>query len=113
MLGGPAHQSRCAEKIRTVVLGKLGGHRAHHAQLIRHLADVREQVTHIQPGLTVLFEIPRRLQRLADVVKLRRVDLRGERLAVVLLETRLVIERIDLRHTAVHVEKMTLLALAS
>ena len=30
------------KKIRTVVLGKLGGHRAHHAQLIRHLADVRE-----------------------------------------------------------------------
>jgi hypothetical protein len=54
--------------------------------------DIREQVADRRPALAVLLELPRTGQRVADIVELRRLDLRAERLAVLALQQRLGIE---------------------
>ena len=97
------------EKIRAVVLGELRGHRPHHAQLVRHRADVRKNVTDREAALAVTPERPRRLERGSNIVELCRVDLRSERFAVLAVEQRLGVERVDLRHAAVHVEENDIL----
>ena len=93
------------KKIRAVVLGKLRGHRAHNAQLVGHRADVGKNVADGEAALAVSLERPRRLESGAYVVELRRVDPGRERLAVILVEPRLGVERVHLRHAAIHVEE--------
>jgi len=84
------------------------------ARFVGALSDVREQIADRQPALAVLLELPRLASVFADVVELRRLDLRGERLAVVLLQRRLRVEGIDLTRPAVHEqEEITLFALGA
>ena len=75
---------------------------ANHAQIIGPRTDVREQVADGQAALTVLLELPGRLQQVARAGELHPRFLAGKRLAVVPLQRRLGIKRVHLRRAAVH-----------
>ena len=86
-------------KRRGRVIGRVGDHRANDCQLIRDARDVRKKVRDPQPALAALFELPIVLPKEADLPEERLGLLgRGERLAVILLEQRLVVERIEVTH---------------
>ena len=70
--------------VRVGVLGKVGGHRADHAQLVRVLRHLGKQVAHRQARLAVLLELPRAGKRVAAAVELRGLHLQAERFAVFL-----------------------------
>src|SRR6478609_7618758 len=53
----------------------------------------------------MLLKLPWRAERIAIVVELRELHLHAERLAMLLIQSRLGIERIDLARPAVHVQK--------
>ena len=105
----PPLQSRAGvEKIVGVgVLGEFARHRADDRQFIDDRAHVRKQFAHRDAALAVGLKLPRARQHRADVVELRGVDLeeRVRILAGMVLERRLWIEAVDLRHAAVHVEE--------
>ena len=93
------------EIIRVRVLGKLARHRAHDREVVHALRDVREELAHRRAALPVLLKFPRRAERRAVVVELRRLHFHPERLAVLGGQPRLRVEGIHLRRPAVHVEK--------
>jgi hypothetical protein len=87
------------------VLGKVGDHRTHYREIINAACDMRKQLAHRDPALAVLSKLPRRFQHLAHVVELRGGHLHFDCLAMLAIEPRLGIERIDLRRPSIHVEK--------
>ena len=93
------------EEVSLCMLAELRGHAADHAEVIRHAADLREEIAHFTSRLPVAFEVPMRRLNGAVVVELRLFHGSRHRLALELLEHRLVIERIDMRRPAAHVEK--------
>jgi hypothetical protein len=82
----------------------LADHRSHDAQLVGDVRDVREQVAHPQSALAPLLELPRAAHPDPAGVALRLLrDGRGaDRLALVLGQRRLGVERVDVRRAAVH-----------
>jgi hypothetical protein len=87
------------------MLAKLRRHAAHHAKLIRHAADLREEITHWQARLSVVLETPMRGLQGAVVVKLRLDRAARHGLARMLLQHWLRIKAVHMRHTAALVEK--------
>src|ERR1019366_4668910 len=69
--------------------------------------DVGEQLADPAATLSMAAELPRRHHHLADVVELRRLDLKDAvRIAAVkAFQHRLMVERIDLADAAVHIEE--------
>lgn len=107
---GAALQARSGveEVVRRGVLGELGGHRLDESEVVGHGGEVGEKVADPGPGFAVLFEGPRGLHDLADVVELGRFELADGLawvLAIVFLEQRFVVEGVDVGRSAVHVEK--------
>src|SRR5262249_29284674 len=101
------------EETRARVLRKRDVARADEAHFVNHRRQVREEVADWQATLAVLLELPRAGEDLADVVELRRLDfhqLAGVA-AVVLIQHRLGVERVDLRRPPVHVEEDYVLGL--
>ena len=95
--------------MRRVVVDLLGGHRPDDADLVGDARDVREQVGDLLPRLAVPVELAGRPARgedlvleLGELLPLR--ERLGERLAVQLLEPRLVVEALELRRPAGHAE---------
>ena len=93
------------EEVPLRMLAELRGHAADHAEVIRHAADLWEEIAHLKARLPVAFEVPMRGLNGSVVVELRLLHRARHRLALELLEHRLVIERIDMRHPAAHVEE--------
>jgi hypothetical protein len=91
------------EIIALGVFGKLGRHRPDDGQIIGARADLREEIADWNSALTVIAKLPRAGQQISVVVELRALDRPRQRFAGVLIEARLGIERIDLRHAAGHV----------
>src|SRR5579862_7142563 len=89
---------------RGLVVRNVGVDRANEADVVGAFADVRKELADFDAALSVLLECERRLQERAGL-SLSRHFAAGQRLAVVFLEHRLVIEAVDLRQAAVHVEK--------
>ncbi len=98
-------QARMQKIVRAGVFGKLRGHRTHDAQVVGTASDVRQEIADVESALSAFAKLPRRLERRTDVVELRRLYLHFERQAVLAIQPRLGVERIDLRRPAVHVEK--------
>ena len=83
-------------------------HRVDHAQVIHAGADVGKKIADRQTRLTAGMKVPRRFHDRAEVgVELvaAGIDGVGKFLAVLFRERGLVIERIDVRRAAVHVEE--------
>ena len=96
------------KEVRVGVFGERSDHRTDHTQVVGTvLADRRKQRTDRQATLAVLFERPGRLQHLADIVELGRLDLEDpvRILAMEFLQRRLRVEGVDLRGSSIHVEK--------
>ena len=74
-------------------------------QLIAWLTGLGDQLKRLPPGLTVLFEGPRRLQHRSHIIELGLGDAHADGLSVFLGQTRLGIEAIHLGHAAVPVEE--------
>ena len=90
------------------VLGELGRHRTHDAEVVGVLRDMWEKIAHPGTALPALFEGPRRFEDLADIVELRLLELSDRLagiLAVVFLQSRLVVEGVDLGDPAFHEEE--------
>ena len=108
---GPRPKARSSEDTaarvdieqRWPVRNEIGSvHRADHCDVVDATADVRKEVADFNAAVTVLPELPRRCQQVAGPSKL---ELRfGERqwLAIHLCEFRLRVERVNMRHPAVH-----------
>ena len=102
------------EVVRESVLRKRRDHRPDHGHLVGTRSDVRKQIADRQPAFAVLLKRPERLQHRPDVGELSRLNLPQDflrSLAVVLVEHRLWVKRIDLRRPAVHVEEQHMLGL--
>ena len=87
------------------VLRKLGDHRPHHAKIVRALRYVWKKFAHWQPALPILLKFPGTRQDFAVVIELRSLHLEefAGIFAVVFVEHRFGIKRVDLRWSAVHV----------
>ena len=77
-------------------------HRVDHAQVVDMLGDMREQFAHRNPALAVLLELPRRLEQVVRRRELNARLIERQRFAIVPIEQRLGVERIDLRRAALH-----------
>ena len=86
---------------RRLVIRDVGVHRSNDADVIRATADVREELTHLQPALAVAREREGRLHERAGLA-LGGHRIARQRLPVVLRQHRLGVEAVDLRQTAVH-----------
>ncbi len=93
---------------RRLVIRDVGDHRADHADLVGALADMRKQFAELRPALPIFLEAERRLHQDAGLALGHDLFAR-HRLPVVLVEHRLRVERVDLRHSAVHEQKDDLL----
>ena len=79
-------------------------HRSDHAEVVDHRRHTREDLADLDPALPVLPEFEWRSHQVAR--RAVRFDLGpGQRLAVVLGQHRLRIERIDVRHAAIQEQK--------
>ena len=107
MLGRPCSPSAGVQEIIGVgVLGELRRHRAHDAQVVDALGDVREQIADRHAALPVAcWNFQGDLSVLPMLLNCVGSHLHLERLAVLPVEPRLGVERVDLRRPAVHVEK--------
>ncbi len=93
------------EVIGVGVLRKIRCHRADDRHVVDAAADIGEQIAYRNTALAVLPERPRAIEHHADVVELRGSDRHLDRLTMLALQTRLGVERIDLRRSAVHEQK--------
>ena len=98
-------KSRVDEVVSLSMLVGDAGHRTNDREVIGTLCDVWKEIAHGQPTLTVVFELPRAGHDVAVGVEHCRLDRDGHRLAVVELQTRLRVERIDMRHASRHEAK--------
>ena len=109
---GERHRAGVDAERGLEVVGVVVAHRADQAQVVGTLGDVREQLADPQAGLAALLELPLRPLE----VLLRRPGCSGRtprasccrhlvRLVVVGDQLRLVVERIDVRHAAAHVQE--------
>ena len=103
--------ARVQEIIRVRVLGKFTRHRTHNREVIHARRDMREEFTHRRAALAIFLKFPRRAERAAVVVELRRLHFHPERLAVFRGQPRLRVERVHLRRPAIHVEEDDVLRL--
>ena len=87
------------------MLGKWRCHRANERQVIGAGRDMRKEPTDIHPTLAVFSKAPVRTVDCPDIVKLGRLHLQAEGLAVLLVKARLRIKAINLRHAAIHIKK--------
>ena len=76
-------------------------HGREHAEIVRPLCQMRQQLAHPLPALAVLLEFPRAAEQLAA----RLAVLSGERFAVVFLKLGFVIKRVEVRDAALHEEQ--------
>jgi hypothetical protein len=97
--------SRMKEVVRIGVLGKIGRHRSDNGQVINMLGHAREQVADRNSRFAIRAEFPRARQRRADIIELSWLDLHRKRFAVLLVQPRLRIERIDLGWSPIHIEE--------
>src|SRR5205814_8478826 len=86
------------------VVAAVGVHRSNAADVVHALADVREELGHLDARLAVLLERERRSHERTGLA-LGRDRAARQRLPVVLVEHRLRIEAVDLREAAVHEEE--------
>lgn len=115
---GASLQARAGveEVVRRGVFGELGGHRLDESEIIGNPGDVGKKVADPGSGFAVLFEGPGGLHDLADVIELGGLELADGLagiLSVEFFEERFVVEGVDLRGTAVHVEEDDVLRLGS
>ena len=89
------------------MFGKLGRQRPDHGQIIGTRRDMRKQAADRESRFTVLLELPRARQHLAIVVELSWFDFKQILgvFAVVFVQQRLGVKRIDLRWPAIHVKE--------
>ena len=88
---------------RGAVIDAIADHRADHAKVVHARGDIRKQRADRNAALAVLLERPWRLHQAADIVLAeRQAALERHRLAVILVQARLWIERVDARRPAVH-----------
>ena len=92
------------------MIGDVGIHRLQHAHVVDAPAQIREDLAHLRPALAVLLELEWRLHQIAGLA-LVIGDGARQRLAVVLLQHRLVIEGVHLRRAAVHEQENNVLGL--
>ncbi len=85
---------------RRLMIGDVGVHRADHADVVDHPGRVREQVADFDPALAVLLELEGRAHGRAGLALGGQIG--RHRLAVVAVEHRLGVERVDVRRPAVH-----------
>ena len=71
-------------------------HRLDEAQLVNQARHLGEQLAHPHAALAVLFELPRRLEQIECFARNHLRAFERQRLAVVALQQRLVVERIHL-----------------
>ena len=81
---------------------KFDVHRADDRQVVDAATYVREKIADRDSALPVLAEFPRRIEHHANVVELRRRDVDLDGLAMLAVEARFRVERIDLRRPAIH-----------
>ena len=110
-VGHPAADAGVAHQDRAGIPFVMGEHmivrpavaRMNERQIVHHRPDVREQFRYELPGLAVALELERALhQRTGETLPDADPSLARQRLAVVLLEHRLVVERVDVTHAAAH-----------
>ena len=84
----------------------LAHHRAHHAEVVGALTDIRKQVADGQPALTAVLELPGRFHQAAGLAgrECQRLFDR-QRLAVVRIQVGLRIKGVDRGRPAVHEQK--------
>src|SRR5262249_23016189 len=70
--------------------------RTNHAQIIRDSPNLGKQIAHPRTALAILLEREGRLQQIARLRREARSLGKGERFAVVALQQRLVVERVNL-----------------
>ena len=90
------------EVIGIGVFGELAGHGTNDAQVICACGNMGEQITDWKSRRTVLGKLPGAPQRQAILVELRSLLGHWKWLPIERLQLWLGIERIDLRHTAIH-----------
>jgi len=104
--GEGAGASECLEEGGAVV-DALADHRLDEAEVVDPIANVREEVADLVAALSAGAELPlglhQRARRVLVVERERALD--GQRIAVVLEQIRLVVERVDGRRAAVHEEE--------
>ena len=83
-----------------LVIRNIRVHRADDADVFRNAADIGPQLAHFGVGFAVARELERRLHQVAGLA-LRENRAAGQRLPVVLLQHRLGIEGVHVRHAAV------------
>ena len=92
------------------MIGHIRVHRPDHAQVVRELAHVLEQLTDLQPALAILLELKRALQTSTrGPLRLHEI---GQCLPIHLRQHRLRIEGIDMRGASIHEEMHHALRLA-
>ena len=77
-------------------------HRVDEADVVHAPPDVRKEITDLDPALAVFAETPKRLENLAGAPLIAVDVVQWDRLVVVLLEQRLVVERVHVGGTALH-----------
>jgi hypothetical protein len=87
---------------RRLMIRHVGVHRADHAEIVGESADFFEHLAHFKPALAAFGEFERRFETRAG--RALRFEHVRQRLAVVLVQHRLRVERIDVRGAAVHEE---------
>ena len=87
------------------VFRKIRHHRTDDRKVIYVLSHVRKQIADGDSTFAVLLKLPRTCQSVSDVVELSRFNFRWKRFSVFLIQSWFRVERINLRNTAVHVQK--------
>jgi hypothetical protein len=91
-----------------IIRRAVGGHRVQEGDVVDLLTEMREQVADVLAALAVLFELPARLNDAAPVLVAaapKGLDLHG--LVVAAIHLRLVVERVDLARTTIHIQEDT------
>ncbi len=91
---------------RGAVVDALPYHGADDAEIVGACADMRKKIAHRKAALPVVFEVPQGFHQRPGlfIVKIQRA-IDGQGLAVVAVETRLGVERVNAERPSVHEEK--------
>ena len=105
-----AARRRSSSAASMLVVGRVGHHRADHAEVVDVLGRPGEDLADLDPALAVLLE-PKRRRRARPRLALRGQVPLGQRLALVLLQERLGVEGVDLRRPTVQIDVDDMLGL--
>ena len=99
------------EVIPLGMLADLTGHRADEGEVVGALGDLREEISHLEPRLSVALGLPRAPHDLAVVVKDSALNRHGHRLAVQSRQRGFGIKGVDVRDAPGHVAEDDVLSL--